>query len=185
MARYDGRAVEQRVREARPADASAIADVHVEAWRETYDGIMDPAFLDGLRHADRLELWHRVLREAEEQGACVYVAEQSAEKSDLIGFANAGPARDADGAEIYAIYLRQRAWGQGHGRALLAACLGHMRRPEPRGVLLWVLEQNAGAQRFYEAAGFIDDGGRKTVAVGGRDLDHVRYSLVLAGGRDG
>ncbi len=173
--------MEQHVRAARPSDASAIADVHVEAWRETYDGIMDPAFLDGLRHADRLKLWTRVLGETEAERGCVQVAEVDG----VVGFANAGPSRESDGDEVYAIYLRKRVWGLGFGRALLAACLAHLRREQPRPIHLWVLEANANARGFYEAAGFADDGGRKSVEVGGRELAHVRYSRTLLGGADG
>jgi len=169
------------VRLARPEDASAIADVHVEAWREAYDGIMDPAFLDSLRHADRLKLWTRVLGESEAERGCVHVAEVG----DIVGFANAGPSRDAEGDEVYAIYLRKRVWGLGLGRALLAACLAHLRCEQPRSVHLWVLEANAIARGFYEAAGFADDGGRKSVEVGGRELAHVGYSMTLMGGAHG
>ena len=186
---YDDSVMEQHVRAARPEDASAIADVHVEAWREAYDGIMDPAFLDGLRHVDRLKLWTRVLGETETERGCVHVAEQVpeevAEEYRVVGFANAGPSRDSDGDEVYAIYLRKRVWGLGFGRALLAACLAHLRREQPRSVQLWVLEANANARGFYEAAGFADDGGRKSVEVGGRELAHVRYSLTLMGGAHG
>ena len=45
----------------------------------------------------------------------------------------------------------------------------------------WVLEGNARAQRFYEAAGMRLDGGRKVEVEEGADLDYVRHALRTRG----
>ena len=47
--------------------------------------------------------------------------------------------------------------------------------------LLWVLEDNARARRFYEATGWEVDGRVKTVEIGGRELVEVRYRKTLTG----
>jgi hypothetical protein len=49
------------IRDASPADAAAIARVRVDAWRETYRGIVPEAFLDGLSYEQDATLLTQVL----------------------------------------------------------------------------------------------------------------------------
>jgi HAD superfamily hydrolase (TIGR01509 family) len=44
-----------RVREATPADAGAIARVHIESWRSTYRGIVPDEYLESLSHEGDME----------------------------------------------------------------------------------------------------------------------------------
>jgi hypothetical protein len=45
--------------------------------------------------------------------------------------------------------------------------------------VLWVLEGNERAERFYRAAGWARDGGRKVEEFQGTDLVEVRYRKPL------
>lgn len=49
-----------------------------------------------------------------------------------------------------------------------------------RGAILWVLESNARARRFYERAGWRPDGGTKIESRGEIELHEVRYRAVIA-----
>ena len=49
------------VRRALVADARAIAQVRVDAWRTTYRGMIPDAYLDGMKVDDSAALWQRVL----------------------------------------------------------------------------------------------------------------------------
>ncbi len=92
------------IREAVPADAPAIARVHVDVWRTTYRGIVPDDYLRTLSYKDREALWTRVLAATDSQ--VVFVAAD--EQGTIIGFANGGPERSRDPVytgEIYAIYL--------------------------------------------------------------------------------
>lgn len=42
-----------KVRAALPADAFAVAEVHVRSWQLGYRGLLPDAYLDALRPADR------------------------------------------------------------------------------------------------------------------------------------
>jgi GNAT superfamily N-acetyltransferase len=98
----------------------------------------------------------------------------------IIGFAAFGPARDEQGAgEIYAIYVEPEAWDTGTGRALMLASLSELRGQGFGEVLLWVLEDNLRARHFYEAGGWIHDGGRKVEPIGEVEAHEVRYRLDL------
>jgi hypothetical protein len=48
------------LRPATPADAAAVAYVHVQAWRETYRGIMPDAVLEGPSVEERARAWRAV-----------------------------------------------------------------------------------------------------------------------------
>jgi hypothetical protein len=52
------------IRPAQPADADAVADAHVNAWRVAYRGIVPDAYLDSDEFARvRRDVWQRVLHE--------------------------------------------------------------------------------------------------------------------------
>ncbi len=125
--------------------------------------------LAALSEEERAEKWREWL--ASRPDITVLVAESS---GAIAGFASVGPSRDADGApgahEIYAIYVDPGHWRSGLGRELVLEASKD--RPT---VTLWVLEQNGPARKFYEAMGFVLDGGRKTERIGAAELVEVRY----------
>jgi hypothetical protein len=45
--------------------------------------------------------------------------------------------------------------------------------------ILWVLGENRGARRFYEASGWTDDGVEKLDEIGGQAVREVRYRKRL------
>jgi GNAT superfamily N-acetyltransferase len=107
----------------------------------------------------------------------------------IVGYASTGPPRDEDvplpAAEVYAIYVLPDAWRSGVGRALLATVVAEWQSRRVERMVLWVLEDNAGARRFYEATGWAPDGGRQQIDLGGIAPTEVRYRLDAAGWRDG
>lgn len=87
-----------------------------------------------------------------------------ARKNDrVVGFL----ARDS--AELHALYLTDKARGQGVGLALLDCAKGHAAH-----LLLWVFQANSGAQRFYERAGFKEIA-RSDGAKNDEGLPDIRY----------
>ncbi|HEY0949156.1 GNAT family N-acetyltransferase [Nocardioides sp.] len=152
------------LRAAGAGDAEAGAALHRACWREAYGPYVDPLLLDQrLADADR---WVASWRHQLASGPPRVLAEADGE---LIGFAVAGPARDADPPapiELYAIYTRAAWWGTGLGRRLWEAV-----RPE-RPCSLWVLEANARARAFYARLGFAADGARELYA--GLDAWEIR-----------
>ena len=143
------------VRRAGPADAEQIAVVHVRSWQGAYRGLLPQEYLDGLDPADRTERWRRSLERNNWPAAGAIVA---ISHGRVAGFAYLGPARDIDAGgsrvgEINAIYVLPDAWGTGLGRGLMTAALGELAAGGYEAALLWVLESNARARRFYALAG--------------------------------
>ena len=100
------------------------------------------------------------------------------------GFVSYGPARDDDTdsrrtGEIYAIYLVPAAWDEGIGRQLMAAALDRLGKSGFDQVILWVLDSNARARRFYEAGGWRADGAEKRDEGFGVPMTEVRYRRSL------
>jgi ribosomal protein S18 acetylase RimI-like enzyme len=166
------------VRPAGVEDANAIAGIHVRSWQAAYRGLIPDDVLDGLSVERRTETWRGWLATA--SPVAVWVAEE--EGGRIVGFVSAGPSEDRDAAEIQAIYVEPDRSGRGIGRALLRRAVDELRAGGHAEVVLWVLDGNDRAQRFYEAAGWRADGGAKVEAMEGVDLSQVRYRLSLAAG---
>ncbi len=168
-------------RAAVPADADAIAQVHVASWQIAYRGIVPDDHLDGLDWRERSTVRRGQLERAADEGVRIHVA---VKEGALVGFVAAGPERDADRsapprAEIYALYLEPAAWDQGIGRDLLSRAIADV--PADTAVVLWVLEGNARGRAFYERQGFRADGARASITLGGKDFPELRYRLQPAG----
>ncbi|WP_154096204.1 GNAT family N-acetyltransferase [Microbacterium testaceum] len=163
------------VRSARPADGRRIAQVHVRSWTEAHAGTMPRSLSDALD--EDLSAWRWEVRLAggtpagAERLGDAWVADVDGR---VVGFASAGPARDADlpadQRELYALYVLAQHHGTGVGPALLEAALGG----EPAS--LWVLDGNDRAVAFYLKHGFRPDGARRDDDRWGDPLHQVRLS---------
>jgi len=165
------------IRAAAPADAAEISRVHIATWQAAYRGQVGDAFLDGLaeRLDGRIDWWRRRIA----AGASVLVTEDTGRVTGFAGFGRAEPPSDPDLGEVYAIYVDAPQWDRGHGRMLMATALDALRADGFAAAVLWVLETNARARRFYERGGWAADGGTKTENIGGEQLEEVRYRRAL------
>lgn len=169
------------IREALAADARDLGRVQVDAWRATYPGILPESLLAGLSVEARAASFAESIARALPRWR-MWALETRGRPA---GFAVAGPCRDAgmdSGAvgEIHAIYLAPEAWSQGLGAALLARTLQGLREDGFREAVLWVLERNARARRFYERSGWEVAGSPRTEWLDGIALREVQYRLALA-----
>lgn len=156
------------VRLAEVSDAPAVAAVQVQTWRTAYAGLMPDEVLAAQSVERRTAMWQRLIPDG---GVWVALADD-----EVVGFAAAGPSRDADAAfELYAIYVLSSSAGKGLGFELTKAALGD----EP-DVIVWVLDTNVQARRFYERIGFRADGVTKSETEGGAELTEVRYRRASA-----
>ena len=175
-----------RIREAVPADAGGIASVHIDTWRTSYAGIVPDEHLAGLSYDDREAVWGQILSR-DKPAQCNMVAET--EGGDIVGFAGGGPEREGDEVyrgELYAIYLLESHQRRGVGRRLACAVAHGLLSAGLDSMLLWVLEDNRRARRFYESLGGVVVG-RKSIEIGGAALVEVSYGWKditgLAAGR--
>lgn len=164
-------------------DASAIAAVHVAAWRAAYAGLMPQTVLDELNVEQRTAGWQRSLSSS---GPAITSVVTDASNT-VVGFAHYGLARDATymdqhRGELFAINLRPDAWRRGLGRQLCDEVLAHGAAQQWQQLTLWVLRENFRARAFYESMGFELDGAEKTdTSLVGAPLHELRYCRQLPG----
>jgi RimJ/RimL family protein N-acetyltransferase len=143
-------------------DAEATARIHVDSWAAAYT-LRGPSF------QQRLDLHRRVPPS--------FVAEVDGR---IAGFVGVGPSRDPDAdGELYVIYVDPAHWGAGVGRELIRAGEARMRELGHRRVVLWVLDDNPRARRFYEAAGWQLDGEQRPIEFLGQTVSEIRYAKQL------
>jgi len=168
------------IRRAVDADAEAIAALHIRSWQSAYRGQLPAEFLNRLSDEleNRTNFWRSHISTAGVGRHEIWTAEV---ESRLNGFAALGPARDVDAAgELYAIYVDPERWSQGVGGTLLAHSSDRLAAHGYSAAILWVLESNARARRFYERAGWSTDGGAKIENLpDGTTLQEVRYGILL------
>jgi ribosomal protein S18 acetylase RimI-like enzyme len=171
------------VRDAVPADAEAIARVHIATWQAAYPHVFPEERLRALEEGrERRTTWWTETIEAYEPRAHTLVAVTDA---GLVGFIDVRPTRDQDAdsdriGELTAIYVDPEAWGTGAGRRLMAEALERLRASGFEAATLWVLEDNPRARRFYEAAGWALDGSVKEDDFLDMHVREVRYRIELA-----
>ncbi len=166
----------------RPAcldDAAALAGVHVRSWQAAYRGVLEDEFLDGLSVSDREAWWMGRLARVPPRWAALVVERDGTP----VGFATSGTTEDRVEpfwGELYALYVEPACWGRGLGRMLLTAAEGRLRADGFSDALLWVIEENEGARRFYEKSGWNADGPTKRMVIGPSGVTAVRYTKVLS-----
>lgn len=167
-----------QVRQARTADAEAIAGIHVRGWQATYRGTFSDAFLDGMDVADRARRWRAAL---DVPGHDTLVA--VADDDRLLGFASVSASRDADAdgaaGELQSIYVDPSDWGTGAGRALITAAVDVLHEREFTHATLWVLAGNERAESFYRRAGWHDTGDLRHDVLAGTSVTERRYRREL------
>jgi GNAT superfamily N-acetyltransferase len=160
------------VRRAQAGDAAALGEIHVRTWQSAYEHVFGAERLARMSAARRTEQWRRWLAE----GVDAWVFEE--EDGSVVGFVWVGDSREAEGeGELFAIYVLPDSWGSGAGRELMAVGRDALRAAYPTSIL-WVLEDNPRARRFYEREGWELDGGRKEDELLGTTVVEVRYRLT-------
>jgi len=161
------------IRKAVVEDASAIATVHVAAWRETYRGIVSDEVLKNLSVQRRTEQWTNSLSDETHAYHHAFVAELDGQ---VAGFSCYGLPQEKgsefDG-ELFAIYILKAAHKQGLGRMLVQAVVNGLREQGRKSMMVWVLRDNP-ARGFYERLGG-DYLYEKPIEIGEKMLMEVAY----------
>jgi ribosomal protein S18 acetylase RimI-like enzyme len=165
------------IRPAEPADAFAVARVHVRAWQVGYRKLLSDEYLDGLRPEDRAQRY--TFGSTDPQKPMTIVA---VEHGTVCGFATTAPTADADVfgyGELAALHVDPDSWGRGIGIALVIEARARLLDAGFSNAVLWVMVGNGRAQRLYTRDGWAPDGSRRTEEVWGAKLDAVRYRRTL------
>lgn len=144
------------VRLATPDDAPATARVQVESWLTTYKGIVSDQYLQSL--VDRLPGRQRRHHDNIKAGKSIQIVGCN-DAGTVVAWLSAGQARDDQlialgySAEIYALYLIQRAQRQGLGRAMMCEAFNRLTHQGFTRAYVCVLRDNLPAVAFYRRVG--------------------------------
>ncbi|WP_214414539.1 GNAT family N-acetyltransferase [Sphaerisporangium fuscum] len=167
------------IREMQEPDIEPVSAVRIAGWKTAYRGMVPQTYLDGLSVEDDARARREWFRRND--GTVLnLVAEVD---GTVRGWLAMGPNRDDDAepgtGEIYALYVRPELIGTGIGRALVEAALEAASERRFHRLVLWVLEANHRARRFYASAGFTPDGTGKPWEVEGTPVPELRYHRPL------
>lgn len=160
------------IRSAVPADALAVATVHVRAWQQGFKGLLPAEYLAKLDPAERAQRYtFGIMDGSKPQTIVAVIADQ------IVGFATTGLR--AGEAVLHALYVAPERWSGGVGRALIAEAKKDLRRTGQREAFLWSMVGNTRADRFYTADGWVLVGEPKVEEVWGTAVHEQRYRCAL------
>ena len=159
------------IRPARPADASAVASTHDEAWRAAYQGLIPGPELDKLINRRGPHWWESAIRKGSRVSVLVF-------GDRIAGYANYGRNRARSlhyEGEIYELYLRPEFQGLGFGRRLFSSAKRDLAHSGLDSMVIWALSDNDGATEFYRALGG-HMVARSSEKFGVKSLDKVAFA---------
>ena len=145
-----------------------ISEIYEKSWKFAYRDMIPEVYLNSIptgywanRIADRQNL----------------VITENNQAIGTAGFRKSVWEQYGDCGEIVSIYLLPAYMGKGYGQYLLSACVEELRKSGFHKIILWVLEENQRARKFYEKNGFICTDIFMNDNIGGKDLREIMYVL--------
>jgi len=163
------------LRTAKDVDLMAVGALHYRSRAAAYAHFLPPEALNFGTPRALGEWWsERWTWERENHRMTVAV-----DGDRVVGFTYLGPDEEPGVMQLGAIHVDPEYIGAGVGRLLMRDALEHL----GEHAVLWVLEQNDRARRFYERGGWIFDGTARDETMGGVLTHQLRYAY-RPGGRE-
>ena len=162
------------IRKATLSDAAEMANIHMRSWEAAYADIM-PAETIAQKNAGRPVMWKLTLTGEHHNYIALY-------GDTAIGLMGIHPCRDEDlpnAGEVGAIYLHPDHFRKGYGREMIEFAEKSLKQQGFSTVVIWVLEKNEGARRFYEKCGYQFDGTKQESQIG-KPLFKIRYRKEIS-----
>ena len=143
-----------------PVDAGNIevaGHVHAVSWQASHRAFCAPDFI--ALHDPGHQT--RYLREKRSRGSRLFLLNLNGEAAGVVS---------VTGSLIEDLYILPHLQNRGLGTALLRHAIEHCDGTPT----LWILDNNAGAERLYRREGFTPTGRRSAIAD---DLDEIEYTL--------
>ncbi len=161
------------LRPAQISDAQAIARVNHVTWAETYQDILEPAYIQSRSLDEQVKLWQDQLASANPSEARI-LAERD---GSLWGYAGGGRNPDTHSpfsAELFGIYVLRDYQRQGVGTALLKSLAAWLNEQGHRSMLVWIMRENP-FREFYLKTGASQLEQTREIDYGGKKLTLLSY----------
>lgn len=149
-------------------DRNGICRIYAESWKYAYRGMIPQDFLDSIADGK----W---MKNLDIPGQSTMICFENGEYIGVSSFGRSRYAQYPDCGEVISLYFLPEYIGKGYGRQLLRAVLDELRKQGYPDIILWVLEGNERAIRFYETFGFVRTKHYLDTEIGGRDLREISY----------
>jgi ribosomal protein S18 acetylase RimI-like enzyme len=159
-----------KIRKAKSADATFVADTFRQSWQQAYRGIIPHLHLENMVRRRGADWWMNTIRSVEG----LLVLEHS---GTLAGYATLGLARTRgpQQGEIYELYITPVYQGLGLGEHLFEACRNSLDERRLKGLIVWALAENSMATDCYWRRG-----GRPIKqsfeTIGGAKLEKIAFA---------
>src|SRR3989338_3956064 len=137
-----------KIRKAKFEDSKGIAKVHIQSWRETYQGIVDDEYLKSLALRPRTKKLQEILKK-QKKGSWTYVVEDEYDK--IVGFISGGVSREHVAqfkGELYAIYILKKHQKNKLGYRLTKKLCSMLKKHGINNMFVCVLRDNE-SKVFY------------------------------------
>ena len=153
-------------------DLLLISDIYEQSWRMTYKGMLPSRYLKKLPVGN----WkYRINR----FGSRSMVMVSGGEYIGTVSFGKSSIEKYSEWGEVYSIYLLPRYTGMGLGKRLMDSALLELKKQGYSKVLLFALEKNLAARKFYENYGFTASGDMMKKKFGHKMVTEVMYAIEL------
>lgn len=149
-------------------DLLEISSVYEKSWRYAYKGMIPQSYLDSIPEGCWADNIHK-------DGRRNLVMVENGKIIGTSGFGRSRWEKYSDHGEIVSIYLLPEYIAKGYGGRLLRAVVEELGKLGFHHALLWVLEENLRARRFYEKNGFIQSKEYRDDMIGGKKVREVIY----------
>ena len=147
-----------------------ISNIYENSWKYAYRNIIPQEYLDSIRTGR----WaNRITR----NGMKNLILIENERIIGTAGFCKSRWDNYCDYGEIVSIYFLPDCIGKGYGQHLLKKCVEELNALGFNKIILWVLEENVRARKFYEKNGFICSEEYLDDNIGGKNLREVMYTL--------
>ncbi|WP_186647364.1 GNAT family N-acetyltransferase [Fluviispira vulneris] len=153
-------------------DINELSSMHIQAWKDAYQNIIDQEYLNNLKLQDKISTWQKVLSN-EKSGYNLLACN---DKNKILGFASAGAHRDDPSfGEIFAIYVRANSYGHGIGQSLWKNMNIYLKENNFTHAKLWVLENNKKAIDFYTKNKCTFTNEKKKIMLGNKEYAELSF----------
>lgn len=161
-----------KVRYATIDDVNMLADIHSKSLQSAFKGIVsDEVLHNSFSYARRRKGFHRELSINNPENMIAFI------ENHPFGLLTFGDSRytqgEEDTIELWRIYLIPQYWGMGYAKEMLDWGINEIKALGYKRIILWVLEENVRARKFYEKYGFYHEG--KKIIDSSTNLNELLY----------
>lgn len=150
-------------------DLLEISNIYECSWKYAYKNIIPQEYLDSIPKG-------RWANSITKEGMFNLVIIENGLIIGTSGICRSRWKQYSDYGEIVSIYFLPEYMGKGFGNHLLKRCIEELKRLGFDRILLWVLEDNIRARKFYEKNGFVCSDEYLNDNIGGKEIREVMYS---------